>query len=79
MKYFILVIVVAIFIKAINYFRSTKRYKRRHINISEWMRMSSQNRQKLDQDEKIKVMEHKKELLSKIRREYSIYKKSITK
>ena len=79
MKYFILISFIILFLKRVNYFRARKMYKRRQINIYDWMKMGSKNRKELDHSEQIKVMEHKKELLSKIRREYSNYKKSLIK
>ena len=78
--YLLLIIVSLLFIQGINYLRlKKKRMKKGHFDIYKWMRMGSQKRKQLDQEEKIKVMEHKNKLISKIRKEYSTYKKSLIK
>ncbi len=59
------------------YILSAKR--NRNLSIYKWMEMSKYKRGKLDQDQKVNILERKRRLINKTRGEYILYTKKIKK
>ena len=58
------------------YIRRNKVIRKQKVGIYQWMKMGKNRRNKLDQIDRFKVMQKKKELILKTRKEYLNYTKS---